>query len=81
MIAWMIWQQVAEPFLMSAVYCFLKWAMYLTNRQAAVVTLEIRNSGLDRLGATDFLTLRHPCLAFDSYFVNHWARSTKQPLC
>jgi len=28
-----------------------------------------------------FLTLRRPCLGFDPYFVNHWVRSTKQPLC
>jgi len=27
-----------------------------------VVTLKIHNSGLDRLGATHFLTLRHPCV-------------------
>jgi len=36
---------------------------------------------LDRLCATHFLTLLHPSLGFDSYFGNHWARSTNQPLC
>jgi len=56
--------------------------MYATDRHTqAVVTLEIRNSSLNHLDATHFLTLRHPCLGFDSYFVNHWARLTKQPLC
>jgi len=49
--------------------------MYAAGRHTqAVVTLEIRNSGLDHLGATHFLTLCHPCLGFDSYFVNHWAK-------
>jgi len=56
--------------------------MYATDRHTqAVVTLEIRNSCLDHLGATHFLTLRHPCLGFEQYLVNHWARSTKQTLC
>jgi len=46
---------------------------YAKDRQwQAVVTLKMHNSSLDRLGA------RHPHLDVDSYFENHWARSTNQ---
>jgi len=71
------WQQVAKfIFIVSNVFFS---SIYATDRQA-VVTLKIYNSGLDRLGATHFLTLlRH--LGFDPYFGNHWSRSTYQPLC
>jgi len=57
--------------------------MYAADRHTQASSGNVRNTqpGLDYLGATHFLTLRHPCLGFDSYFVNHWARSTKQPLC
>jgi len=55
--------------------------MYITDRhRQTVVTLKTHNSGLDRLDATYFLTLRQPCLGSDPYFVKHWARSKNQPL-
>ena len=41
----------------------------------------IHNPSMDHLGATHFLTRRDPCLDFDPYHGNHWARSTDQPLC
>jgi len=77
------WQQVAKSFLMSTIHSFLKDVCYRQTewQTQAVVTLEIRNSWWDHLGATHILTLRHPCLGFDQYFVNRWARSTNQPLC
>jgi len=46
-----------------------------------MVTLEIHNCGLDRLGMAHFLTLRHCYFGFDPYFGSHWARSTSRPLC
>ena len=69
-----IGSKLLSSFLMSVI-CFF-WSIYATNRQGqAAVTLKIHNSGLDNLGATHFLTLRHPCLGFYPYFGNHWARS------
>ena len=47
----------------------------------AVVTLKTHNPGLDHLGATHFLTLRHSCSGFDAYFEKHRARSTNQSFC
>jgi len=32
-----------------------------------MVTLKTNNPGVDRLGATHFLTLRDPCSGFDPY--------------
>ena len=43
-------------------------SMDATDRhRKAVVTLKIHNSGLDHLGSTHFLTLRHPYLGSDPY--------------
>jgi len=40
--------------------------VYATDRnRQAVVTSKMRNSGLDRLDATNFFILRHPCLGFN----------------
>jgi len=41
-------------------------------------TLKMHNSGLDRLGATQFLTLRNPCLGRDPYFGNHCSNRLKK---
>ena len=58
---------------------------YATDRhRQAAATLKmqlIHNPGFDRLYATHFLTLLHPCLTFDPYFGNHWTRSTNRLLC
>jgi len=59
---WMIFSsKLLSLFSMSAIYSFLK---YLCYRQAKT-TVKIYNPGLDRLGATHFLTLHDPCLSRD----------------
>jgi len=63
--------KLPSPFSLSAINSFLN--IFATDRQRqAVVTLKIYNPGLDRLGATHFLTLCDPCLGRDPYFGNHW---------
>jgi len=65
---------------MSAIYSFLK---FVRNRQTRTSSGNVENTQLRfrSPGRDPFLTLRHPFLGFDPYFVNHWARSTNQPLC
>jgi len=38
--------------------------------------LKICNPGLDRLGATHFLTFRNPYLGRDTYFGGHWIKGS-----
>ena len=80
-IVWVVFgSKLLSSFLMSAIYSFVK---YLLCRQTKARSSYVENthSGLDRLGATHFLTLRHHCLCFDPYFGNHCARSTSPSLC
>ena len=73
------WQQVANFVFNVSNVLFL--SIYATDSNGeAVVTLKIYNPRLDRLCATNFLTLLHPYVGIDLYFGNHWARSTYQPL-
>jgi len=50
--------KVLSSLSLSAIYSFLKYLHY--RQKQAVVTVKIYNPGLDRLGATHFLTLCDP---------------------
>jgi len=65
---------------MSVIYSFLKYVCY---RQTHTSSGNVRNTQL-LFGSPrrdPFFDPSPPCLGFEQYLVNHWARSTKQPLC
>jgi len=67
--------KLLNSFSLSAIYSFLKYLRYRQTKTSSGDG-DIYNPGLDRLGATNFLTLCDPCLGRDPYFGNHCPKGT-----